>query len=155
MKSAFKIAGILAFMTAAIAPAQASENRDMLQARVKTALNEMVQDVREAKTPEAKRESMEQFLGKVEQRARVAESLPFIGEENREALSYLQEKFAGYHAELRGEAGASKISDRDLDAFAGFVQQDLEQADSSWGSGGIYLSTGAVIIILLILLLIT
>jgi len=155
MKSAFKLAGILAFMTAAIVPAQADENRDMLQGRMKTALNEMVQDVREAKTPEAKRETMDKFLGKVEQRARVAESLPFIGKENRSALSFLQEKFAGYHAELRGEAGASQISDSDLDAFAGFVQQDLEQAEASWGNGGIYLSTGAVIIILLILLLIT
>jgi len=149
MKSAFKLAGILAFMMAAVVPAQADENRDMLQARMKTALNEMVQDVREAGTPEAKRETMDKFFAKVEQRARWAESLPFLSAENREALAFVKGKFASYHADLQGQP------DRDLDGFAGFVQQDLEQAESSWGSGGIYLSTGAIIIILIILILIT
>jgi hypothetical protein len=149
MKSLFKFAAVLAFMTVAVVPARADENRDMLQARMKTALNEMVQDVRAAETPAAKRETMERFLDKIEQRAQLAGKIPFMGAENREALSFVQEKFAGYHAELQGQP------DRDLDGFANFVQQDLEQAESSWGSGGIYLSTGAIIIILIILILIT
>jgi hypothetical protein len=149
MKSLFKFAAVLAFVTVAAVPARADENRDLLQARMKTALNEMVQDVRAAATPAEKRETMEQFFGKVEQRARLANNLPFLGAENREALTFVQGKFAGYHADLKTQA------DRDLDGFANFVQQDLEQAESSWSSGGIYLSTGAIIIILIILILIT
>jgi hypothetical protein len=134
-------------------PAQASTDHGMLQARMKVSLNEMVTEVKEAETPAAKRAVMERFLDKFENRSRIAERLP-LNEEHRTALTALQSRFAGYTAELNGSDQQPGVADDDLDAFAGFMQQDLEQADS-WGSGGIYLSTGAVIIILLILILIT
>ena len=81
--------------------------------------------------------------------------MPFIEKEQRAALDMLQDKFAGYQAELKGLQGHDRVADRDLDAFAGFVQQDLEQAEVAWDSGGIYLSVGAIIVILLVLLLVT
>lgn len=156
MKSAFKFAALLAFLTAAVAPAHAGENRDLLESRMKTALNEMVQEVRAAETPEAKRETLEGFIGKVERRAGWLESMPFMDAEHRAALSLMKDKFAGYHAELQGLEGKTRVADGELDAFAGFVQHDLEQADAvAWDGGGIYLSVGAIIIILIILVLVT
>jgi hypothetical protein len=138
-----------AFALASAGLAQASPNSGQLQERVKVALNGMVQEVKAAETPAAKREVMERFLNKVDRSSRMAERLP-LGEENRAALNMLKGRFAGYSAELAGTDGQVGVPDGDLDAFAGFMQQDLEQAAVS---GGVYLSTGAIIIVLLILIL--
>ncbi len=134
-------------------PVHASDH-GLLQERVKVSLNEMVAEVRSAETPHAKRAVMEGFLNRFESRSRIAEKLP-LNDEQRAGLTALQTRFADYAAELNGAGNVPGVADGELDAFAGFMQQDLEQAAASWGSGGIYLSTGAVIIILLILLLIT
>lgn len=149
-----KYAGVF-FLTAAMAlPAQASEKQDAARDRVKTALNEMVRDVKDAESPAEKRAVMERFLDKAERGAGMAENLPFLSGEKRAALHMLQAKFNGYSAELAG-AGSKGVPDGELDAYASFMQQNLEQAESDWGGGGIYLSFGAVIIILLILVLFT
>jgi hypothetical protein len=150
MNALSKCAVLLTFVATAVLPAQAAENEGAQQ-RLKVALNGMVQDVREAETAPAKRAVIGQFIGRMERNAQVTELLPFLGEEKRAALEDLREKFGGYQAELQGLDGRDGVADSDLDAFAGFMQQDLEQAATS---GGIYLSTGAVIIILLILLLV-
>jgi hypothetical protein len=145
----------LALALATAGPAEASANPRMLQERVKVALNEMVQEVKASETPADKRAVIDRFLAKAERGSRVAERLP-MGRDTRVALKGLQSRFAGYSAELKGTGDRTGVADGDLDAFAGFMQQDLEQAaDAVWGGGGIYLSVGAIIIILLILLLVT
>jgi hypothetical protein len=144
---------VLFTVLAAPQSARASDH-GLLQERVKVSLNEMVTEVRTSESPAAKRAVMERFLDRFESRSRIAEKLP-LNDEQRAGLTALQTRFAGYAGELKGTENASGVADKDLDAFASFMQQDLEQAAASWGSGGIYLSTGAVIIILLILLLIT
>jgi hypothetical protein len=151
MNNFSKVLAVLFFAGAATLPAQAAVPRDVPQERLKTALNEMVQEVRQAEAASEKRAVIANFIGKMERNAQMAELLPFLGEEKRAALDALQEKFGGYQAELQGLDGRDRVADADLNAFAGFMQQDLEQAATS---GGIYLSTGAVIIILLILILI-
>ena len=157
MKTLSKLAGILFFAAAMALPAQAAPaDQGMLQARIKVALNDMVQEVKTAETPEAKRAVMNRFLGKIEHRAELAGKIPFLPEENRAALNLLQNKFSDYEATLNGRPGVGAVADKDLDSFAGFMQQNLEQAaEADWGNGGIYLSFGAVIIILLIIILIT
>jgi hypothetical protein len=151
MKALSKFAGVLVVMTAVAALPTHAADQGMLQARVKVALNEMVQDVKSAETPDDKRVVLDRFLGKIERRAELAAKIPFLPAENRAALAVLEDKFGGYEATLK--AG---VEDKDLDSFASFVQQDLEQAaDAAWGNGGIYLSAGAIIIILLIIILVT
>lgn len=157
MKTTPKIFTLAALLVCALVatPAQADPaDHGLLQARVKVALNDMVADVRAADNAEAKRAVLERYLDKFESRARLAGRLP-LDDEHRAALTSLQTRFAGYSQELRGDEARAGVADGDLDAFASFMQHDLEQAASTWGSGGIYLSTGAVIIILLILILIT
>ena len=154
MKTLSKFVGILFFTVAMALPVQAEDNHGALQARVKVALNEMVQDVKDAESPAEKREVLNRFVGKIEHRADLAGKIPFLSVENHAALNMLQGKFEGYKNELQATSG-NGIADKDLDAFASFVQQDLEQAEASWGSGGIYLSTGAIIVILLIIILVT
>jgi hypothetical protein len=155
MKTFSKYAGILFFAAAAALPAHAAQDHGLLQARVKVALNEMVQDVKSAETPAAKREVLGRFVAKIEHRAELAGKIPFLPAEHRAALNVLQGKFGTYNAALQGQPGQGGVPDKDLDSFASFMQQDLEQAEAAWGDGGIYLSFGAVIIILLIIILIT
>jgi hypothetical protein len=155
MKSMIRLAGILILASIAAAPARAADGGDAMRTRVKSALNEMVQEVKAAPTPQEKREVLENFLGKVERRSEWAQALPFVDDGNRAALAKLHDKFSAHRAELAGSGNGAPVADADLDAFASYVQNDLEQAEASWGNGGIYLSTGAVIIILLIIILVT
>lgn len=153
MKHLSRFAAVFTFAMAMALPAYAADaGQDAAQQRLKVALNDMVQDVKQAETAPAKRAVMERFVDGMERNAKLAAIVPFSGEEKKAALNLLREKFDGYQASLAGAPGSDRVADADLDAFAGFMQQDLEQAA---GSGGIYLSTGAIIIILLILILIT
>jgi hypothetical protein len=149
-----KVAGILLITLAFALSSHAGENAKRTQDPVKTALNEMVRDVHTATTPVEKREILTRFIGRATFAAGALEMVPFLSQEKQVALDELQAKFDAYGSELKGPAAGSEgygVADKDLNAFASFMQQDLEQADN----GGIYLSTGAIIIILLILILIT
>jgi hypothetical protein len=138
-----------------VMPTFAAEDDGFLKERIKVALNDMVKDVRAAETPNAKRDRIEGFLDRLDRGSNLAKHLP-MGEEQRIALENVQKRFAGYAAEYRGTADRAGVPDGELDAFASFMQQDIEQAaEVAWGSGGVYLSVGAIIIILLILILIT
>lgn len=167
MKSLMKYAGILVLTAVVALPAHAEEKRNLVRDQVKTVLNDMVRDVQAAPTPAEKREIMTRFIDRAERSAIVVENIPFLSSEKHAAIDFLQAKFAGYASELNGTkavpqparegtgtAGVAGVADRDLNAFASYMQQDLEQAEGQWG-GGIYLSAGAIIIILLILILIT
>lgn len=134
--------------------ASAGDDTDVLNARIKASLNTMVQDVHAAPTPVEKRAVLDQFLARAERATGLAEKLPFLSEENRAALHVLQGKFDRYSLEFHGAPGSGSgnagagVPNGSLDAFASYMQNDLEQAN-----GGIYLSTGAIIIVLLIILI--
>ena len=135
--------------------AHAQGGSDILQQKLKTSLNTMVQEVHSAPTPQAKREVMDRFITKIDQRAALMTNIPFMSENNQIALANLQTRFDGYATSIRGSSEAGEtadgvVADSDLDAFASFMQNDLEQAQN----GGVFLSTGAIIILLLILILI-
>ncbi len=131
------------------APLRAEDGSAVLEARLHASLNTVVTEVREAKTPTEKREILRHFLTKMEAGLENAKGMAILDYKDREALQALQKKFYAYEAELNGEKGLEQVADVKLDAFAGYIQQDLEQADLG---GGIYISGFAIIIILLILI---
>jgi hypothetical protein len=141
---------LMTFLTGAAA--EAGPVSSTMENRLKSSLNSMVQDVHEAETPAEKRVVLDRFIGKLTRGSALLEKAPFLSAGNRTALNALQERFAGYDAELNGipQQGSSDagVADFDLDGFASFMQNDLEQAN-----GGVYLSTGAIIIVLLIILI--
>jgi hypothetical protein len=136
----------------AVSGANAESGSDVLNQRLKASLNTMVKDVHDAETPAAKREVLNRFIARVAHGAAVIGRTPFLSEENHAALNVLKGKFEGYSADLQGEPGQGTsrggVADGNLDAYASYMQQSLEQADN-----GIYLSTGAIIIVLLIILI--
>jgi hypothetical protein len=135
--------------------AHAQSGSTIMQTQIKGALNEMVQEVHNAPTAGAKREVMDRFVSKIDQRVTLIEHIPFLSDDNQVALQHLQARFDSYATAIRGtsatdQAEGGVVDDSDLDAYATFMQNDLEQAQN----GGIFLSTGAIVILLLILILI-
>jgi hypothetical protein len=81
-----------------------------------------------------------------------AETLSSLPDQDKQALHTVLGKYYAYQAELDGTAGYARVEDRELDDFASYVRQDMEQAPIG---GGIYISAGALLVILLVILLLT
>jgi hypothetical protein len=149
------IPALALFLTLAIVPAsvKADAGSAVLEARFHAALNEVVQEVHGAKTTSEKRDILQKFLTRFERGLEKAQAIGSLKDEDRQALRNIQKKFYAYDSELNGAQaqGIERVADANLDAFAGYIQQDMEQAPVG---GGIYISAGTLIIILLILIII-
>lgn len=147
----FRFLPALAFFFAiASAPLRADVGSSTLEERFHTSLNNVVREVRDAKTPAEKRDILQHFLTKMEDGLEDAKGMALLTYQDREALQGLQKKFYAYDAELNGQKGMELVADAKLDAFAGYIQQDMEQAPIG---GGVYLSGGALIVILLLIII--
>jgi|GEM_PF-2131583 len=116
------------------------------------AVDHSIRKVQSERDPQAKREILGEVLSRLQKGIEQAGLEPSIEEGERGRLLILQRKIADYRDELAGENGFSPVADRDLDAFAHYVQQDMEQAAIG---GGIYLSATTILIILALLVLLT
>ena len=134
------------------APLEARSGATLLEQQYKAALNGLVQEVRSAEDPAQKREVLEEFTGRLDLGLEKILGQGGIDAADRAALGALKERFAAYRSELHGRDGLEKVEDGNLDAFAAYIQQDMEQAPVN---GGVYISAGALIVILLLLLILT
>jgi hypothetical protein len=131
---------------AVIAAARMGAHSSSLDERFKASVNTAIHNVKETEDPVAKRKMLGEFLTRMDQgigMAKVAASMT-----NGQALADLQLKMRADLVVLNG-VGTAKVPDADLNRFADFVQQDVEQASS-----GIYISVGGLLLILILLLLI-
>ncbi len=136
-------------LLAATLPAKAAPGAALVEEQYKAALSRLTQDVRQAQSPTEKREILQHFINGMQDGLQKAENLESIQEADRQTLQSVAVRFHAYKAELDGMNGYARVADADLDAFAGYVQQGMEQAPMG---GGIYLSGTALIIILLLLI---
>jgi hypothetical protein len=79
----------------------------------------------------------------------VAKLSPYVPEEDHKAIDILEAKIAERQNELNGLNGYEKVPDSQLNQFASFTLQDIEQADAVLT---ISLTTLLLIIILAILI---
>lgn len=138
----------LGLFTAAV-PAKAAPGSALLEEQYKTALSRLTQDVLQAPDPAAKREILNRFIDGMQRGLDNAVNLESIQDSDRQILKSMAGRFHAYKAELAGLEGFAPVADGDLNAFAGYVQQGMEQAPIG---GGVYLSGTAIIIILLVLI---
>jgi hypothetical protein len=131
---------------------EARPGATVLEERFKSALNGMVQEVRAAEGAAAKREALDEFTGRLDLGLEKILGQGGLEAADRARLAAIKNRFARYRSELQGTEGLARVEDNSLDAFAGYIQQDLEQAPVG---GGVYISGGALIIILLLLLILT
>lgn len=141
----------LAFAAACLLPARAHAGpAATLEERYHRALSEVSQEVKAAEDPAEKRRILQRFLDHMQDGLGEAGKLPGLSDPDRNSLHTVLGKYYAYEAELKGDGGYRAVPDADLDAFAGYIRQDMEQAPVG---GGVYISAGALLVILLILLL--
>ena len=139
---------ILAFAAMLTAsPATAASPQVILEQRLKTSFNTMVQDVHHTEDPSAKREIISRFLTRLDKGLALVQTMSSDDAKVSAQAAQARAKIQADLAELNGMNATAPAAAGNFNAFASFVQQDVEQAD------GVYLSVGALIIILLILII--
>ncbi len=123
----------------------AKANAGSVDERFKVALNTAIHKVTETQDPVAKRQLLGDFLTRMNQGLGMVKEA--ASEKDGLALNAWQLKIQADYAALNG-FGTAKVPDAELNHFANYVQQDMEQADSV-----VYISGGVGLLILLLLLL--
>lgn len=138
---------LILFFTAALLPlkAQQPDAHDRLKAEI----NKMVENVKVAETADEKREILNTSFDNLIHTFNKVQTVESVPESDKEALADLEENILDKKNELNGKDGYEKVPDNQLNDFAQFVQQDIEQADRVLT---ISLTTALLIVLILLLL---
>lgn len=117
--------------------------------RFKQYLNDTVTEVKQADDPAEKRAILDRSLRKMTNAAERVKEMRGVDADDQAALDVLIENLSEKLYELNGEADYEPVADADLDDFADYAQQDLEQAQRLV----ISISATALVLILLLILL--
>ena len=132
---------ILVFAFATLATAQ---DRSEIHKR----LAEVAQHVKQVKDPAAKRALLDDTFRQLTDVVNQASQGPLATASDQAALKVLGRNIQDKRDELNGKNGFRRVDDARLNSFADYSMQDLEQADQ-W----VYISTGTIILIVLLILL--
>lgn len=116
---------------------------------LKKHVNSIVEDVEEAESPEQKREILDESLGDMITAIERVSDRKSVSSSEKENLAEFKNQLSERRDELNGKNGYVAIPNNQLNNFANFVQQDIEQADRL-----VTLSLTTALLIVLILLLI-
>lgn len=144
-----RVIPIVVFALMLIQPLTAENAQVKVENKFKEYINGVVQDVKEADNPAEKRGVLNNSFEKALNALNTAEKLPGLTEEDHDFVNLMRHKFQGYQAELNGQDGYEAVPDTRLDNFAGYVQQNFEQADKYVT---ISLTTLLLVVIIIILL---
>ncbi|RPI72363.1 MAG: hypothetical protein EHM47_08435 [Ignavibacteriales bacterium] len=122
---------------------------DDLKKELQKYINEIITEVKEAENPEEKREMLNDLFEDLQSAFSIAKNSPYVPEEDHKGIDELQSKITDRYYELNGLNGFNKVQDYNLNQFASFTLQDIEQADTLLT---ISLTTLLLIIILAILI---
>lgn len=138
---------LLLLLTVMSAPlqAQSPDAHDKLKKHI----NEMVMNVQEAETATEKRAVLNQSFDDLVTAFNRVSSNERVPQSDKEAIADFKNTIVDKKHELNGTNEYEKVPDAQLDEFADYVQQDIEQADRAIT---ISLTTALLIIIILLLL---
>lgn len=129
-----------------VAPANAQSGVNA-ETKFKKHINKMVESVEKAENATEKREilntSLDDLIGAIEK----VETMKAVPEKDKEGLAMFKEDLKNKKDELNGINGFSPVANNNLNNFAQFVQQDIEQADK------ITIGVTTLLLIIIILLL--
>jgi len=112
-------------------------------------LNEAALKVKATTDPTEKREILNELFEKMSKALDKAQSSLLVSKDDQAGIELLKATLQEKQDELSGLNGYERVSDSQLDAFADYVVQDMEQADRSIT---ISVVTALLIIIIIILL---
>lgn len=138
---------LLSLLTVVSAPlyAQSPDAHDKLKKHI----NEMVVNVQEAETATEKRAVLNQSFDDLVTAFNRVSAMEQVPQTDKVAITDFKNTIMDKKHELNGTNGYEKVPDKQLDEFADYVQQDIEQADRAIT---ISLTTALLIIIILLLL---
>ena len=122
---------------------------DDLKKELQKYINEIITEVKEAETPDEKREILNDLFEDLQSSFSAGKNSPYVPEEDHNGIDILETKMRDRQNELNGLDGFEKVPDNKLNEFATFTLQDIEQADTVIT---ISLTTLLLIIILAILI---
>lgn len=117
--------------------------------KLKKEINEMVENVRKAETAVEKRTILNRSFDDLVTAFDRVSAMEQVPESDKKAIADFRNTIQEKKDELNGADGYEKVPDTQLDEFADYVQQDIEQADRAIT---ISLTTALLIIIILLLL---
>jgi hypothetical protein len=141
------ISFLLLLLTVIAAPiqAQSPDAHDKLKKHI----NEMVENVQKAETVVEKRAILNQSFDDLVTAFNRVRAMERVPQTDKDAIADFTDTILEKKNELNGTNGYDKVLDAQLDDFADYVQQDIEQADRAIT---ISLTTALLIIIILLLL---
>jgi len=116
--------------------------------RLKKHVNSVVDEVEETKDPIQKRMILDESLGEMITAIDRVSERGSVSDTDKKGLAKFKEKLNNRKDELNGINGFSKVPNNQLNNYANFIQQDIEQADAVT----ISVTTALLIIIILLLL---
>ena len=121
----------------------------MGQDRIHKYFNDTALKVKAAESPVEKREILSHNLGEMTRAVNTIKSAPLTTDQDRVKLDRLEATLQEKSDELAGVNGFDRVPDDQLNAFATYVVQDMEQADKN-----ITISLVAALLIVIIIILI-
>jgi hypothetical protein len=123
-------------------------SRIQVNARLKEYINEVTVRINSTEDPEAKRDMLNEALERVIGAFETLESSKLISRKNRAEIASLKKELEDKYNELNGLNGFQRVADDQIDSFALYCLQDLEQARNY-----ITMSLGLFLLILIIILI--
>ncbi len=141
-----RIGRIVGFMILVFAFVQLGSAQD--RSEIHKRLAEVDQHVKQIQDPAAKRALLNDTFRQLSDVIDAASQAPLATATDQAALKSLARNIQDKRDELNGTHGFQRVDDSRLNNFADYSIQDLEQADQ-W----VYISTGTIILIVLLILL--
>lgn len=135
---------MLFFTAVNTASAQSNKAVDMFKEHI----NKVVQKVKVEENPQEKRELLNTSFDKLLNSFNKVENMKVLSQADQSAINQLKRNITEKQNELNGQNGYKRVQNNQLNNFANFVQQDLEQADST-----VTISVTVLLLIIIILLL--
>jgi hypothetical protein len=92
-------------------------------------INSVITEAKEADDPSEKREILNNLFTKLDYALETVQSSHAISSEESEGIAVYKEKVNEIYNELNGLNGFERVADKDLNQFANYSLQSLEQAD--------------------------
>jgi hypothetical protein len=143
-----KILCIIFLLSVVVQPLMAMNSAD-LENKFKDYMNEIRLKVKTVDDPAEKRALLDMTLQKILTALDTVSALESLSDKDRAAIAVIRNNFQNKRDELNGKNGFEKVRDTDLDRFADYMLQDIEQARQI-----ISMSVAAFIIIILLIILI-
>lgn len=146
-----KVVCAVLFLIILSQPLLALGDQRVLEDRLKERMNEVVCQVKEMESPVSKRGALNLLLTRMIQVLERVEKMPLLSDQDRAQVAGLRGRFQDTYDELNGLNGFDPVSDAELDGFADYILQDLEQARANTVTLSVWILVAIAVVVVLII----